>query len=385
MWLEAELAAPPIVQRMVIPRLREAKEISRLLVRPYLTVYQWQGQGQGGSLVVNYAGTGDAKLFLKSKLFAEEPAEREVDQVPIWRANELANLSTGDITIVEANRHLIHQLPNQYAFVMPVFVEMVLDVQGDWEDVKRRFRKSVRKERQRVEKHGYRYAVSYSDQDFETFYYDMYIPTMKNRHGARAVLMPKNEAYQYFRHGLLFLVERDGQHVCGGVCRLDQDTVRFIVIGVVNGDQQLIKEGAIGALNYFRIQWANQSGYKAVDLGYCRPFMTTLFHNKRKWGTAAKAPLDLKQRIWIKLQRNTPTVYRFMKDNPCLVMNEKYQLYWLVTTDNSEAAKAEHELEWRKEYETPGLKGLLIRSMADFFEKPAACALSVDPATSIIF
>ena len=379
LWLETNLAAPPIAQKTMIPRLREAKELARLLLRPYLTVYQWRGQGQGGPLVVNYAGTGDAKSFLQSELYAEEPVEIQIDRVPFWRINELSNPSTNDITIIEANSRLIHRLPNQNTFIMPVFIEMLLDVQGDWEVVKGHFRKSVQKERQRVKAYGYQYAISRSDLDFKKFYHDMY------RHGAEAVLMSEDEAYQYFRHGLLFLVERDGQRVSGGVCHLGQDTVRFIVIGVINGDQQLIKEGAIGALNYLRIQWANQSGYKTIDLGYQRPVMGSLFHNKRKWGTLVKAPLDLKQQIWLKLWRNTPAVYQFMKDTQWLVMNKEHQLYGLVTTDAPETAKIEHEAEWRKNFETPGLKGMLIRSMPDFFDGTAKSIFDVNPATSIVF
>jgi hypothetical protein len=384
-WLEVQLAAPPVVQRTVIPCLREAKETARLLLRPYLTVYQWQGRGQGGALLVNYAGSGDAKLFLKRVLFVEEPAESEVGQVPLWRVRELADLSTGDITIVEADRRLIHQLPDQCALMLPNFVEMVLDVRGDWQDVESRFRKSARRERRLTRKYGYSYEVSRSDQDFEMFYRDMYLPTTKVRHGAYAVPMSESEACQHFRHGLLFFVRRDGRRVSGGLFHLGRDMVRFILVGVFNGDEQLMKEGAVGALNYLRIQWANQNGYKAVDLGYCRPFVRSLFHYKRKWGTAARAPSDLKQRIWIRLRRNTPAVYQFMKDNPCIVIDEEYQPYVVVITDTPATAKAENEVKWRKQFETPGLKGLLIRSMADFFEKPATRITEVDPATSIMF
>jgi hypothetical protein len=384
-WLKAKLGSPLWLQRTLIHTLYEAKEVARLLGSPYLTVHQWQGQGQGGPLVVNYAGLGDAKPFLKSKLFIERPAEREVGSVPAWRISELTNLSPGDIAIVEADRRLIRQLPDRCAFVLPVFVEMVVDVQGDWEDLESRFRKSIRSERRLQRKYGYRYEASNSDQDFETFYRDMYLPTMKVRHGDLAVPMPHNEAYQYFRHGLLFWVLRDGQRVCGSVCYLERDIAHFILVGVFKGDQQLMKEGAIGALNYLRIQWANQNGHRAVDLGYCRPFMTSLFHYKRKWGTTVKAPSDLRPQFWIKLQRNTPAVYQFMKDNPCIVVNEKHQLYWLVMTDHPETARIEHETEWRKELETPGLQGLLIRSMADFFDGPTASVFDVDPATSIIF
>jgi hypothetical protein len=197
--------------------------------------------------------------------------------------------------------------------------------------------------------------------------------------------MSHDEAYQYFRHGCLFWVIRDGWRVCGSVCHLERDIVHFVLVGVFKGDQQLMKEGAVGALNYLRIQWANQNGYRAVDLGYCRPFMTTLFHYKRKWGTTVKAPSDLKRQFWIKLQRNTPAVYQFMKENPCIVVHGRHQLYWLVMTEDPETARVEREMEWRKQLEAPGLQGLLIRSMADFSDKPTASVFDFDPATSILF
>ena len=55
-WIKTQLKAPPLLQRTVIPRLHEAKEIIRLLARPYMPVYQLQGQGQGGPLTITYIG-----------------------------------------------------------------------------------------------------------------------------------------------------------------------------------------------------------------------------------------------------------------------------------------------------------------------------------------
>ena len=92
LWIEAQLRAPPLVQCTVIPRLQEAKEILRLLIRPYLTVYQLRGQGQDGPLTVILASSGDSKPFLSSILFKDEPVESEIGRVPAWRLSELADI-----------------------------------------------------------------------------------------------------------------------------------------------------------------------------------------------------------------------------------------------------------------------------------------------------
>jgi hypothetical protein len=268
---------------------------------------------------------------------------------------------------------------------LPVMMEMVLDVEREWQDIERGFHSSAQRELRNTHKSGYDYEVSRSGSDFEMFYHDMYVPSTETRHRDQAVIMPIQEAYQYFRHGALFLVTRDGKRVSGSVFHMGRDMVRFIIVGVMHGDQQLMKEGAVGALNCLRIQWANKEGYKAVDFGYCRPFVGGLFRYKRKWGTAARAPSDLNQRIWIKLNHNTSAVYQFMKDNPCIFIGEEGQPHVLIVSDTTEAAEEENQAKLRKKFETPGLRGLLVRSMAELSGKPATRTTRIDPATCILF
>jgi hypothetical protein len=352
--------------------LHETKEIARLLIRPYLPVYQLQGQGQGGPLVVTYVGLEYAKPFLKSILFAESPVEQQVARIPFWRYDKLADLPSSDIIIVEAAKHLIRKLPRQNAIVWPRFVQHILDVRGDWQDVKSRFHKSARYELRLTQRYDYQYEVSHDDQDFEMFYRDMYLPTTKNRHGALSSPVSASEAYEYFRHGLLFLVKRDGRPVCGGVCYLEQDTVHFRLMGVINGDQRLIKERVVGAMNCLRIQWANQHGYKAVNfLGSGARLDSGHFQYKRKWGTTVSIPPHSHRLIWIGIRQNTPAVSRFLKENPVIVVDKNGKLHGLIIVDDPHNVPAETRKEWEKRYATPGLSSLLIRSVSSFADEPA--------------
>lgn len=388
--LEAELAMPPLVRQTVVSYLHDVRILVRFLLKPYLMVYQWQGQGQGGPLKVNYAGFEDAKLYLKHILFVDKPIESKVGRIPIWRINELADWPDGDLTIVEANTSQIAHLPRQQAVVLPAFIKMILDTRNDWEEIDSRFHKSIRSERRQIRRYGYQFKVSHSDQDFELFHRDMYLPMVTARHGDMAIPMSKREAHQYFRRGLLFLVERDGNYVAGSLGYYDQDIIRFILVGVMNGDPQLMKEGAVGALNYLRLQWVNQSGYKGVDYGWYRPFMKGMFMNKRKWGTAVDVPSNQKGRLWIKLQRCTPAVSQFMQENPFIVIDEQNRLYGLIIVDKTVMASTGHlrvvvnpgealpiladdrtnlvdvtGTTWNEKYGTPGLSGLLICSMEE--------------------
>lgn len=367
LWIETQSKSPPFVQRAVIPRLHEAKEIARLLARPYLPVCQLQGQGQGGPLTVTHIGLDYAKPFLNDLLFVEEPMELRGKEIPFWHYDELVSSPSSDLIIVEATRHLIRKLPRRNAAVLPQYVHHILDVRGDWQDVKSRFRKSVRHEFRLTRKYGYEYEVSHDGRDFELFYDDMYLPTMRDRHGALASPMPPGEAYQYFRHGLLFWVKRDGRRVCGSICQIAQGTVICMVMGVINGDQQLIDQGVVGALNCLRIQWANEQGYKAINfLGSGIPRLSGgMFQHKRKWGTAICVPPHLNRQIWIGIRRSTPAVSQFFRENPLIVVDEDGKLHGLITVDDPHDISAETKEEWEKRYATPGLSSLLIRSVND--------------------
>jgi hypothetical protein len=371
-WITVQLKAPPLVRQQIIPRLHETKEITRLLVRPNLPMYQLQGQGQGGPLEVTYVGLEYAKPVLKSLLFVEEPLECQVGQIPFWHLSKLAGLSSSEIVIVAAYKHLISSLPHQNAIILPEFVRHVLDIRGNWEEVKSRFRKSVRYEMRLTRKYNYEYEISCDDRDFEMFYHDMYLPTMNSRHGTLSLPTPFQEAYQYFRHGFLFLVKRDGQQVCGSVCYAEQDVLHFLVLGVLNADERLLKEGALGALNTLRLQWANQQGYKAANFLGSNPYMKSgMFQYKRKWGTSVHIPTHLHRWIWLKVNRNTPAVSIFLKENPFIVVDEKCELYGLIVVDDLKDATAEMKQEWEKRYATPGLKSLLVRPKSSFTEKLA--------------
>jgi hypothetical protein len=382
LWIKAQLEAPPSVQRGVIPRLHGAKEIARLLLNPFLPVYEMQGQGQGSPLTVTYIGLEFTRPFMKKLLFVEEPVERQVGRVPFWRCQELTDSASSDIVIVEATRHLVQRLSSRNAFAFPELIEHLVDVRGDWEDVRSRFRRSVRRHDLRViRKYGYEYEVSHDRQDFEHFYHHMYVPTMDDRHGEMSVPTLYSEACQHFEHGLLFRVERDGDWASGSVCYPKQDVLVASLAGIRNGDEELLRHGATAALYYVATHWANQNGFAAVNfMGSAARLKSGGFQHKRKWGTAVRVPPNLHRRIWISVRRVTPAVSQFLQENPFAVVDKDGKLYGLVVVDDVRNVSAETRQQLEKLYVTPGLDRLVVRSVDSFVDQAAA----VDAPTLVI-
>jgi hypothetical protein len=371
-WLEAELALVSLMPPAVAYQIYAAKEITKLLIRPYLTIYQLQGQTQGGLLTMTFAGRRHTKARLKSRIFVEEPVENEVGRVPFWHLERLAD-STGDIVIVEATKYLIHRLPCHNAIFLPRLLHHTVDVRGDWHDVRRRFRKTVRKNELRwIRKYGYKYDISRDGKDFEVFYRHMYLPTMDDRHGELSVPMSIGEAFQHFRHGCLVRVTRDGDWVSGVVCHSRRKVLIADILGVKDGGEELVQQGATAATYYAAIHWANQHGYDGVNFLGSPPFLESgNFQHKRKWGATVSIPLDVHGRIWIGVRRCTSAVSRFLMGTPFVVIDDDGRLHGLIVVDDPHHVSAETRKGWEARYVTPGLSTLLIRSASDLAEEVA--------------
>lgn len=374
-WIGIQLGSPPLVQRILIPHLHEAKEIARLLLEPYLTVYQWQGQNEGGSLTVNYAGLGYTVPLLKHLLFTQYPIEKEIDRVPLWQSAELVRSSAGDIIIVEASKYLIRKLPRQNAITLPFRLQFTLDIRGKWQEIEERFHRNVRRNARKSQGYdSYEWEISQRQQDLEIFYHTMYLPTMHQRHGDLAVILPEEEAYELLRHGWLFLLKRNGVYVCGSLGYAQQDTVDFKEMGVLNGDLKLMNQGVVEAMNYLRIRWAYQEGYKWLSFGDNWPYLSGIFRAKRKWGSIVSIPSYEHKQLWVRIQRCTPAVSEFLQKNPCVISDEQEKLYGLIVTPNLNSVTPQMGREWYKLYATPGLTDLLIRSPIDLITQPVTSA-----------
>jgi hypothetical protein len=361
-----QFGSPLFVQRTLLPASHKIKEIVRLLAKPYTPLYELQGQNDVGPLTVTYGGLGYAGPMLIDMLFKEAPSKSHVGKLsPVNPTSALEDISS-DLIILEASKYLTRQLPSKGAMRLPFRVQFILDLDGELQDVIERFRSDARRnDMRKAEKFGYGYEISHSAADLEMFYHEMYLPTMLKRHGDLAALLSKREAQQLQRHGWLFLTKRNGTYVSGGLCLERQGVFEFREMGVRDGDKQLMREGAVGAMNLLRICWAHQEGFRAVNFGDCWPFISGIFRSKRKWGAVVSAIPHEHKQIWIQVQRDTPAVSHFFESNPCVTIDASRELHGLIVTHNPDGVTPQVQERWQKLFATPGLKSLHICSVSD--------------------
>ena len=369
-WIRAQLGTSPSVRRVVLPHLNDLKEVARLFARPNLPIVELSGEGTGGAITALFVNSRFATGSVKSFLFAGESSEREVGRIPFWRCSKVADSPSCDLIVIEGSLHLIRSLPSEGALVLPEFVHHTLDLSGDWTAVEARFHRGIRKrELQRVRRENYDFAVSHSDRDFDEFYRQMYVPTMHGRHGKRSRPMPRDVAYQYFSHGYLLQVRREGVWVAGTICQPEGSTIVSQITGVRNADHGLIDQGVAYVTYYFEIRCAHDRGFRAINFLGTEPFLTSgLLQHKRRWGTGVSVPAHERRHLWMKVRRLTPAVSAFLKENPLIVIDERGKLHGLIAVDDPAQVTAAMRQDWEKRYAMPGLESLIARGVSSYVE-----------------
>ena len=86
--------------------------------------------------------------------------------------------------------------------------------------------------------------------------------------------------------GGLILIKDGHDPVCGGVFSLEGDMCVGQVMGVLDGDYNLVKRGVNVAVYWFVLHWAHDQGAQRFDFGTSRAQTSNgVFNFKRQWGT----------------------------------------------------------------------------------------------------
>lgn len=367
LWLKTELSPSSTVQRFIVPHLQQVKSVARPLLHPHLNTYLWQGKNQAGDLRVTFASTGPVHKLLKHLLFESEPLEQSKGRLARSHIWELLDDTGSDITIVQADKLLIEGLPWKNSIRLPLYVEWWLNIQGQPEDFKQRLPTHMRREAERlIRKYEYTFETSHKQEDFDTFYHQMYVPSMNSTHGELTDLTPYDEACNYFRQGWLHKVIRQGEFVAGCLVYKLPQALCLKLMGVKNGDEGLRREGVYYAVYYPLLVEANQKGYKFVNVGKSAPFpKLNFFQYKRRWGMAISPTCDNDFQIWFYFHRLTPAVTQFLLANPLVCLQQNGELAGSLAVDDLTALDEAALEKQRHLYLVPGMKDFNIYSVTD--------------------
>jgi hypothetical protein len=268
----------------------------------------WQGleKDSGQPLRAVYIGDeqsyrANSPDYLKFILFQPESVKTdEAGSFPMRQARAQAeNMAADyDLVIYEGSsllRGMLRWSPAGGAsLVVPIWVRMALTIPpgADWEELENGMRKHKRNI-QLVQRNGYTFRISHSDEDFEFFYEHMHLPMISARHPCYGKIDLKSSMRAQLRRGHLMLIDTaEGQPVVGALNLLRGKAIFGIANGTLDGDSHWHDKGAVSALYYYAIRWSYENGITHFDAGGVRPFASDgLYRYKRYWGLTPRPDL----------------------------------------------------------------------------------------------
>jgi hypothetical protein len=241
------------------------------------------------------------------------------------------------------------------------WVHQFLPLSSSLDVTNERLDRKLRDAARRVKKEGFDWRISTDPGDFDTFYYDMYLPTARKQFGDLAIIESYEELKSIFLNGLLLLVTENGSPVAGELRFFQDKALVGYRLGVLNGDQSYVKRGAQSAIYYFGIRFALERSSDLVDMMLSRPFLEDgVYRHKREWGATVSHYDSRTWAFFFILDRGHKTA-RLFEMNP-LIIHTKKGLMGLLGAADAAGLSPERKKDLIRKYHAPGLRGLMLTS-----------------------
>jgi hypothetical protein len=193
--------------------------------------------------------------------------------IPVWKINKYLkdNALKCDLAMIELNNKLLKQPPcTELGFVLPRWLKMHMDV-----DLTLSLMGNQHFIRRRIRKHSLKVEKGFSEQDFAFFYKKMYKPYVESRHKDSAYVENYQKMLQDFKknNSTIYFVITEGLKVAG-LYEQKYDGIPYVyAFGVLDGSDEIMRMGVIGALYYFALTDHLKKDIKRVNIGGASPWL----------------------------------------------------------------------------------------------------------------
>jgi hypothetical protein len=316
-------------------------------------------EGHEGTLLI--AGDEHEVYYLIQGFFKGKYQRESLGEVPIWSLGRtLKELrTTADLTIARIDRLSSRLFFGSDYLAVPEWIGTMLTVPEDPENFARKS-DNLKNDLRRVYRNRLTHLISHDEKDFDDFYYGMYVPFVRKRHGQQAVIRNFYWMRRAFRHGGLLWVQQDGHHIAGQLFRRQGSAIQLLGIGTANGEWKYVKEGAICATDVYIVKYAKNLGFKLIDFGGSRPSLNDgVLRYKRKWGMHLYDMPDNWYRYLIYWNRFNESVISFFSNSP-LIFRDHGGLSAISLINSDEPTTQSESEKIRRSFWMPGLRRLYM-------------------------
>jgi hypothetical protein len=345
---------PPWARKLVVPLRRSYRALRKLEARHFQTVWFLSGLETYSDLPITlaYGGSEPTRHYLARLMFKSAP-------VQVCQGKYRIRSAGGASSSVQVQADLSAEVVSQNAlqrghgfrgFVLPVWLR------GDMDLSLVDFKGSgLKSDLSRIRRNRFTFAVGGGRDLITQFYENMYAPFIKMQYAEECCMSYLGEFLNDIDNKKLLMIQKDGEWVAGELWDFRGNHVILMELGIRLDRLDLVQEGVIQAIYFFRYQYFMNKPDVRIDLMGARPFYDDgLIYFKKRWGYRPTGTMALGG-LGLRIQRDTESVRSFLRHHPFIAI-EGGQLVGHVfmdkPTDMGEALSRLRRYAW------PGLAGV---------------------------
>ncbi len=361
---------PALINKNILTRFELVLEkINSIIESIKLPIFEIGGKEKHSNSYVKVIFCGNQKSFyyLGKKIFDNSYTKKKIGEISIYnhrKLNEIGASRDADIVIIKISRFFKHFFKKNNFYIMPEWVNLVLDTSKTYQEIKEGFSSGAKKDIKMIKKYGYDYELTDDEEKLKYFYYNMFLPYILKKHSEET-----EEYYlRYIKMMLgrsklkLLLVRYCGKYICGGLVTINKNKAILPSMGVLHAEEKYVKSYATSALFYFHILSAIKAGVNEINYGDTRTILSDgVFQYKKKWGMKIKKSLFQSNVLALKINKKNPGVLSFLKNNP-FIFEENNSFKGLILYDEDKPLTHLEIYRLYKRFYAPGIEKLEIIS-----------------------
>lgn len=270
------------------PLTETSSRVSRLL-RELFRADVWIIHGceaaSGEPLSVLYAGDPTHKSYIARLVFGDSRSEVHIGKKSIWALHKLVKKNANGHALAVIEGHALHAalFKDRNDLFVPMWLESHVEI-----PITARNRSSVSSLKS-IEKNGLTYTVTTAPEQLRDFYYNMYLPSIRGRHGDGAFLDTFQTIMDPVARGdcELLSIQKGNESIAGVLILKNENPPKLWKCGVRDASPLYFKAGGMAGVYAFSSRYLHANGHATMNLGGTRAFLSDgiLFY-KTKFGAS---------------------------------------------------------------------------------------------------